>query len=119
MKNVFKSIILSFLMSSLALSLFACGDDLHAPPRREVPGEQWELTEPDMGQDEVQPDCSEETQADLEEHKEETQEPRSEWCEKKLRDECDRLRNAVRQGYLERDVYMYMCFGPGKDKFQC
>jgi hypothetical protein len=44
---------------------------------------------------------------------------RSAWCEEKLRRDCEAMSFAVFNGFIDPELYYYLCHGAGRDRYQC
>jgi len=106
------------LLLTALLLLAACGtSDVLPEP------DSWDLYELDAGvsadvEDAVSstPDSPEIAAEDVSPAEPLEEDP---WCTEKRRRECARLKEAAAMGAIDEGLYVYLCLGAGRDRFQC
>ena len=106
------------LLLTALLLLAACGtSDVLPEP------DSWDLYELDAGVSadvenaaSLTPDAPETVFEDVAPTERVEEDP---WCTEKRRRECARLKEAAAMGAIDEGLYVYLCLGAGRDRFQC
>lgn len=109
-----------FITLSLAFCFGCGGEDLVINTEHDA----WDLSYEEVGDAGVEEDAEdvglvEEIDAGESDQGTRERPQRSAWCEEKLKRDCRELNFAVLNGFVEPELYYYLCHGPGRDRYQC